>query len=161
MSLSKTTWISISGVIWFVIGVGLLTLGLNFIVYKAQIDTQETTSLIAKLAPIAGGRDQAALVLVLIGLMVGFFKGRFVLGKTVKRVCEHIVKLPTPIKITQVYSKMYILLICSMILLGMSMKWLGLPMEIRGAIDVAIGSALMNGAVAYFRVAFSMSKANN
>lgn len=161
MSLSKTTWIAISGVIWFVIGVGLLTLGLNFIVYKAQLEPTETTSLIAKLAPIAGGRDHAALVLVIIGLMVGFIKGRLVLGKTVKRVCEHILKLPTPIKITQVYSKKYILLICSMILLGMSMKWLGLPMEIRGTIDVAIGSALMNGAVAYFRVAFSMGRASN
>jgi hypothetical protein len=45
-----------------------------------------------------------------------------------------------------------------MILLGLSMKWLGLPIEIRGTIDVAIGSALMNGGIAYFRTAFAVSR---
>lgn len=158
MYLSKTTWIAISGVIWFVVGVGLLTLGLNFIVFKAQMEVHETTSLIAKIAPIAGGREQAALVLIAIGLILGFVKGRCVLVKTVRRVVERILTLPSPVKMTQIYSKSYFILIGSMILLGLSMKWLGLPMEIRGAIDVAIGSALMNGAVAYFRIAFAVNK---
>lgn len=158
MSLSKTTWVAISGTIWFIIGIGLLTLGLNFIVYKSQIEIQETTSLIAKIAPLAGGREQAALVLIVIGLIIGFIKGRYVLVKTVQRVVERILRLSPPIKISQVYSKKYFILICGMILLGLSMKWLGLPMEIRGTIDVAIGSALMNGAVAYFRMAFAIGK---
>ncbi len=158
MRLSRVTWIAISGVIWFIVGVGLLTLGLNFIVYKAQIDFQETTSLIAKIAPLAGGREQAALTLIVIGLVIGFIKGRFVLAKTVRRVVERILKLDPPIKFSQVYSKRYLLLIVGMILLGLSMKWLGLPMEIRGMIDVAIGSALMNGAVAYFRTAFAVQR---
>jgi hypothetical protein len=154
MQLSKRAWITISGMIWFIVGIGLLTLGLNFIVFKAQIETQETTSLIAKIAPMAGGREKAAMTLIVIGLILGFIKGRFVLIKTVRRVVERILALSLPIKISQVYSKNYVMLICSMILLGLSMKWLGLPTEVRGLIDVAIGSALMNGAVAYFRLAF-------
>jgi hypothetical protein len=158
MRLSKSTWIAISGVIWFIVGMGLLTLGLNFIVYKAQIEFHETTSLIAKIAPLAGGREKAALTLIIIGLIIGFIKGRFVLAKTVRRVVERIVKLNPPIKFFQVYSKGYLLLMTGMILLGLSMKWLGLPMEIRGTIDVAIGSALMNGAVAYFRTAFTVHR---
>jgi hypothetical protein len=158
MRLSKTAWIAISGMIWFVVGVGLLTLGLNFIVCKTQIESQETTSLIAKIAPLAGGREQAALTLIVIGLVIGFIKGRFVLAKTVRRVVERILKLSPPIKFSQVYSKGYLLLIAGMILLGLSMKWLGFPMEIRGTIDVAIGSALMNGAVAYFRTAFALQR---
>lgn len=161
MHLSKTTWIVISGVVWFIVGTALLTLGLNFIVCKAQIDIDETTSLIAKIAPFVQGREQAALALVIVGLTIGFIKGRYVLVKTVKRVVERIVNLPSPIKISQVYGKGYLLLIVGMILLGLSMKWLGLPIEIRGMIDVAIGSALMNGAVAYFRIAFSMQKTKN
>ena len=158
MHLSKTTWIAISGMIWFIVGMGLLTLGLNFIVYKAQIEIHETTSLIAKMTPLAGGREQAALALIAVGLIIGFMKGRFILVKTVRRVVERILKLPSPIKVSQIYSKGYLMLIGSMILLGLSMKWLGFSMEIRGAIDVAIGSALMNGAVAYFRIAFALSK---
>ncbi len=156
MHLSKTTWIAISGIIWFIIGVGLLTLGLNFIVYKAQIDVHETSSLIAKIAPLAGGRERAALALILIGLVLGFIKGRFVLVKTVQRVVGRILQLTPPIKISQVYNKGYLILIAGMILLGLGMKWL--PLDIRGTIDVAIGSALMNGAVAYFRLAFAVHK---
>lgn len=158
MQLSKTAWIVISGLIWFVVGVGLLTLGLNFIVFKAQIDVSDTSSLIAKLSPLTGGREQAALALIIFGLIIGFIKGRFVLGKTVRRVSERIVLLPQPVRFAQVYSKGYLMLIGGMILLGMSMKWLGLPAEVRGTIDVAIGSALMNGAMAYFRVAFAVKK---
>ncbi len=158
MGLSKTVWIIISGAIWFIVGIGLLTLGLNFIVFKAQIDFTDTTSLIAKLAPIVGGRDQAALALITIGLILGFIKGRYVLGKTVKRVSERIITLSQPIRFSQVYSRGYLMLIGGMILLGISMKWLGIPTEIRGLIDVAIGSALMNGAMAYFRVAFAVHK---
>jgi len=158
MHLSKTTWIAISGIIWFIIGVGLLTLGLNFIVYKAQMEIHETSSLIAKIAPLAGGRDHAALALILTGLVLGFIKGRFVLIKSVQRVVGRILKLTPPIKIYQVYSQGYLFLIGGMILLGLSMKWLGLPVDIRGTIDVAIGSALMNGAVAYFRLAFAVNK---
>lgn len=158
MHLSKTTWIVISGIVWFVVGIGLLTLGLNFIVFKAQAEPFETTSLIAKISPITGGREQAALALIIVGLIIGFLKGRFVLVKTVKRVVERILSLPVPVKFTQVYSRGYLYLIGSMILLGISMKWLGLPTEIRGLIDVAIGSALMNGASAYFRVAMHVNK---
>ncbi len=153
MHMSKRAWITISGMIWFIVGIGLLTLGLNFIVFKAQIETHETTSLIAKMAPIAGGREKAAMTLIVIGLILGFLKARFVLIKTVRRVVERILGLPLPIKISQVYSKNYLMLICGMILLGLSMKWLGFSTEVRGLIDVAIGSALMNGAVAYFRLA--------
>jgi hypothetical protein len=158
MHLSKATWIAISGMIWFITGIGLLTLGLNFIVYVAQIDTSETDSLIAQIAPLAGGRQQAAVVHIVVGLIVGFMKGRFVLVKTVRKVVDRILNLTHPIKVTQVYSKGYMLLIGAMVLLGLSMKWLGFPMEIRGAIDVAIGSALMNGAIAYFRLALAVHR---
>lgn len=158
MRLSKTACIAISGVIWFVVGVGLLTLGLNFIVHKAQMDIHETSSLIAKLTPVAGGREHAALALIAIGLVIGFFKGRFVLVKTVRRVVERIVAMPADVRLSQVYSRSYLMLIGGMILLGLSMKWLGLPTEVRGLIDVAIGSALMNGASAYFRAAMHVKK---
>ena len=158
MRLSKPVWIAISGVIWFVVGIGLLTLGMHFIVFKTQVDLYETESLISRFSSLAGGREQAALALITIGLIIGFVKGRFVLVKTVKRVVNRILALSEPVRISQVYSKGYLLLIGSMVLLGTSMKWIGLPLEIRGIVDIAIGSALMNGASAYFRAAFAVYK---
>ncbi len=161
MHLSKTVWVVISGVTWFVVGIGLLTLGLNFIVWKAQADINDTTSLIARISPIAGGREQAALALIAMSLILGFIKGRFVLVKTVKNVVERIIALDPPLKFSKIYSRKYLALISCMILLGLSMKWLGLPAEVRGFIDICIGSALMNGASAYFRVAMQLRQRAN
>lgn len=158
MNLSKTAWIVISGVMWFVVGIGLLTLGMNFIVVIGQSPVQDGNSVMALLSSFAGGQEQASLALITIGLVVGFIKGRFVLAKTTKRVVSRIIALKDPIAFSQVYSKGYLFLIGGMVLLGMSMKWINLPLELRGFVDVAVGSALMNGASAYFRAAFAVHK---
>lgn len=144
--------------VWFVVGVGLLTLGMHFIVGLAQIHFSDTTSWVARLTPIAGGREQAALALIIVGLIFGFIKGRYVLVKTVRRVGERILSLPEPVKIQHVYSKGYLMLIGGMVLLGMSLKWLQIPPDLRGVVDVAIGSALMNGSLLYFRMALAVHK---
>jgi hypothetical protein len=158
MGLSRASWVAISGVLWLVVGIGLMTLGLNFVVHTAQFSHGDTTSWIAKLDPLAGGREQAALVLVAIGLIIGFIKGRFVLVKSVKRVVTRILSLPLPLKLSQVYHPAYLALIGSMVFIGMALKWLNLPMEVRGTIDIAIGSALINGSLLYFRAAFAVHK---
>ena len=136
MHISKTTWIAISGIIWFVVGIGLLTLGFNFLLFAGTTE----------------------FPIILIALVIGFLKGRFVLLKTVRRVVERILKLEPPVRFSQVYSKGYLALIGSMVLLGMSMKYLGLNPQIRGLVDIAIGSALLSGAFAYFRIALKVSK---
>jgi hypothetical protein len=147
-----------SGLLWLGIGAYLLTLGMRFVVGVAQGAVGDTTSLIAIFSPLAGGREQAALLLIIIGLLIGFLKGRFVFTKTVQKVVQRIISLPMPIKLSQVYGARYLGLIGGMILLGMSLKWFHLPLEIRGMIDVAIGSALMNGALLYFRSAAAFRK---
>jgi hypothetical protein len=85
-------------------------------------------------------------------------KGRFVLSKTVRRVVHRISSLSEPIRFLDVYSAKYFVLIASMILLGMTLRWLSVPSDIRGMIDVAVGSALMNGAMLYFRACFQKAK---
>jgi hypothetical protein len=40
-----------------------------------------------------------------------------------------------------------------MMMLGMIFRYLPIPIDVRGFIDLAIGSALMNGAMLYFRAA--------
>lgn len=157
MRLNHIPLIVLSGLLWFIVGFCLLTLGLNFIVHAAQLP-KDSFFLIKWLAPLAGSREQAAIILIIFSLMVGFMKGRFVLSKSANRVVQRILALPSPVPLSKAYSRGYLILIASMILLGMSLKWLHLPEDIRGVIDVAIGSALMNGALVYFRLAFSSRK---
>jgi hypothetical protein len=52
---------------------------------------------------------------------------------------------------TQAYDQKYWILLCLMMMLGMMFRFLPIAVDIRGGIDVAIGSALINGAMLYFR----------
>jgi hypothetical protein len=139
MKISHRQAVVLSGVIWFAIGLMLLAKGLKFLVLGGQVP----------------GKEQLVLFLIVGALIVGFLKGRFVLAKTVKRVVGRIETKPNPFPFSGLYPVSYYLLILGMVLLGVSMRFLPIAVEIRGAIDVAIGSALMNGALAYFRTAMA------
>ncbi|CUI16546.1 Conserved putative membrane protein [Candidatus Protochlamydia naegleriophila] len=153
--VSHTTLVVISGLIWLAVGCLLLPLGLNFIVESILKDNLTTMSrpLLDPLMSLTGGPDQAVLVLIAIALWVGFIKGRFVFAKTVQSSVDRIRSLPNPANISQIYTKKYYILLGSMILLGVLMRFT--PIDVRGAVDVIIGSALIQGAMLYFRRAFS------
>ena len=125
---------------------------------KAKFAKEIAHPLLASLAKLAGSNQQAALLLIVLSLAVGFIKGRLVLSKSAQRVVRRILSLPNPIHLSQAYSKGYLMLVGGMVLMGMSLKWLNLPLDVRGAIDVAIGSALMNGALAFIRCADTVRK---
>jgi hypothetical protein len=150
MRRSSVFWIACSGILWFAVGVFLLLFGVKLVVF-CSIEGAAHSALFAKLCAMLKSREQTALILVTTGLLLGFMKGRFVLAKTVNRVVGRIRSLSEPIRFLDVYSFGYIALIGSMILLGMAMRWLSVPSDIRGMIDIAVGSALMNGAMFYFR----------
>lgn len=154
MNFTPVVAIVASGVLWLVMGLFLLVKGLNLVVIGAHPEQFGSNSaLIPYLSSLVGGKEQAALIVITFGLIIGLIKGRWVLVKSVKRVVARILSLPLPIKIQQVYSWSYLALIGSMMLLGMGIRWLGLPADIHGLIDVAIGSALVNGSMIYFRLA--------
>jgi hypothetical protein len=151
---SHTTLIVLSGLMWLIIGCFLLSLGLNFIV---QSILKENLVLIYRplldnLAPYVGSLDVAALVLIGLGLFIGYFKGRYVLGKTVQKGVSRIITLPNPAPISQIYTKKYYILLASMVLIGFVVRFA--PLDVRGLVDVAIGAALIKGAVLYFLNAF-------
>lgn len=141
------SWIVVSGFFWAAAGFSLLYKGLHLI-SQGAMGPNGGNSLAAAWF---GGGERGATALVALGLLVGFVKGRFILAKTVKRVCDRILSLTLPIRIGQVYSSAYIILIGSMILLGMTLRFLPIPLDVRGVVDVAIGSALLNGSMFYFR----------
>lgn len=151
MKLSHTKLIVISGLIWFVIGIYLLRLGLNLMM--ASIAGLENYPLINMLRPYLNTAENVTLLLVVLALMIGYFKGNFVLGKSARRGVERIRSFPNPTSIANIYSAKYYILLGTMIALGISIKYMGLNSDIRGFIDVIIGSALINGAMVYFKLA--------
>ncbi len=143
------------------IGILLLTKGIRYLVEggNAVINgTQHGFSLIGKISQFTKSPEQAALILICAALLVGFFKGRVVFKRTVNRVVDRIRSLPSPANLKSIYSKGYIFLIGGMMLLGMSFKFLPLPLDVKGFIDFAIGSALINGAMLYYRAAFTKTQ---
>lgn len=149
-----------SGLVWMGVGLWLLPLGLNLLLTSIQHQTVETAyyPLIGSLVPYMGGWEQTVLVLVALGLIIGHFKGRYVLGKSAKRGVERIAAFPNPTSFANIYSPKYLILLAGMVALGISIKVFGLPNDIRGFIDVAIGAALINGALIYFRCAFGLRR---
>lgn len=157
--LSHTTLIAISGLIWLAVGFFLLPLGVNFLVAALLKENAEAFHpLLISLAPLAGGVEAGALVLVVLGMMIGFLKGRFILSKTVKKGVDHIRSLPNPASLGQVYTLKYYILLGSMFLLGFLARMA--PMDVRGLIDVTIGTALIIGAILYFRHALHVRRIN-
>lgn len=125
--MTHRSWILFSGFLWLVMGLWLLNKGLH-LTHNANW--------------------------IAIGLAIGFIKGRFILAKTVRRVVGRILSLPLPIRAGQVYAKSYWFLISGMMGLGMLMRFF--PNEVRGVVDVTIGSALINGAMLYFRATYGI-----
>ena len=150
--MKHRSWIVCTGFLWAIVGFFLLYKGLH-LVAEGSLGLKGQNSLAITLF---GSGEKGATSLVAIGLLIGFIKGRFVLSKTVKRVCSRIAALPLPIRIGDVYSTSYLVLIGSMMLLGMLLRFIPIPLDVKGVIDVAIGSALLNGSMLYFRSAQSI-----
>ncbi len=144
MNIRHGLAIAISGTLWMAIGILLLLKGFSYLLHPSP-------DITPSLLPYLGKSDQAPLILVSVGLLIGFIKGSLILAKTATRVIKKIESLPNPCSILSVYSPAYLLLLASMVFLGMLFKWLPLAYDIKGVIDIAIGSALINGSAFYFR----------
>lgn len=152
MKLSKRTWLVVSGCTWIGMGVVLLLKGLKFIVTTAEAK-DAAAPWINWLVPLVGTRQQAALLLISVALLIGFIKGRTLLAKTVKRIADRILTAQDDLPMNQVYDRKYYAVLAVMIGIGLTFRFLPIAFDMRGFIDVTIGSALINGAMLYFRQA--------
>ena len=154
VKLSHSTLIALSGIIWLLVGGMLLSMGLNFIVASILNENLLIMNrpILDTLSPYVGGLDEAALMLIFLGLAIGFLKGRMVFSKTVAKTVARILTMPNPAPLSKIYTKGYSFLLGGMVLLGFLVRFL--PNDGRGFIDVAIGAALINGAMLYFRQAY-------
>lgn len=162
MKLSHKKLIVLSGLVWLAIGIYLLQMGLGFLVggLQASATGEGHLPMVKFLSQYVGGMEIAVLIVVMAALYIGYFKGRYVLGKSAKRGVERIQSFENPAPIKNIYSAKYYIIIGSMVALGISIKYMGLSNDVRGMVDVIIGSALVNGAMIYFRMA-QLSKASS
>ena len=154
--VSHSTLYALSGVVWLGIGLMLLNTGLVLMMGGFQekpFSFEYYSGFFSWLSSICSGPDNAAIVLIGVSLATGFFKGRFILQKTTQKSFERISALPNPTSITNLYTRLNLVVIMGMMALGMTIGYFGLPFDIRGAIDTAVGCALMQGAVNYFHYA--------
>lgn len=159
MKFSHTALAYISGIIWLVVGCFLLQLGLSLL--SIAIDTagpDKSLPMLHFLRTYVGGYQEGAIALIMLALFIGYLKGKHVLGKSAQKGVEHISTFPNPTSLSNMYNAKYYILLGAMIALGMSIKFLGLPNDVRGTIDVAIGAALINGAMCYFRMGRQLQK---
>lgn len=163
MKTRHSTLFALSGIIWMGIGIMLLNLGLGFLMhgFQGNVFIQDGYSgFFMWLSQTINGYDYAAVFLIAIGLVVGFAKGRFMLQKAAYKSHARISKLANPTSVTNLYSRGNLILIAIMMGMGMLMKVLNLSYDIRGTIDVAVGCALMQGSLAYFRMMSTSTVAN-
>lgn len=157
LKLSHAALVFLSGLVWFAVGCFLLPLGLKLLMASTQ-PSDAYTPLIAMLSQHLGGAQQVALILIAAGLLIGYYKAKYVLSKSVRRSIARIQALPNPSSLLSMYSRAYLILLAVMVGLGISIKFFGVPNDIRGAIDVAIGAAMLNGAMIFFRNALDMRR---
>jgi hypothetical protein len=137
--LTKNKLIYIASGLWGLIGVFLIYRGMGM--YQLAVAGQNAT--------------QVGIVFsVTIGIIVGFFKGLFVLSKSARKNRSRIEGLESPVKIHHIFSKPFYGLIAGMMLLGILVRsfneYLGGYIVVAG-IYCGIGVALMVGSRAYWK----------
>lgn len=160
MKFSHRQLIIISGSIWLLIGVWLLNVGLRLLLGPLSLDaaTAENGLFISHLGQMTGGKEYAVMLLIVLALCIGYLKGRVILGKSARKGVQRIMNLPNPASLASMYSFKYYIILALMIGLGISIKVLNVPFDLRGFIDTLIGAALINGAMVYFQYAAQLKK---
>ncbi|MCK4934391.1 MAG: hypothetical protein KAR79_02275 [Simkaniaceae bacterium] len=143
-----------SGSMWFFMGALLIFKGMSYISEGAlafEAAQNVHFSLISFTVPFFSSLQKSVFALVIASCSIGYFKGHFVMSKTVNRMCRRIITLHAPFKIQEMYTKGYVILICSMMILGMSMRFIPISADVRGVLDLAVGVALMKGSFLFFK----------
>lgn len=137
--LNKNRLIYVAGGLWGIIGLFLVYR--SALLYQLALEEQHSTR-------------QAIILSLLIGMLIGLIKGRFVLAKTAHRNKSRILDLEPPVKIHHTFSKPFYGFILLMILLGVLLRTLNGYLGgyiVVGAIYAGIGMALIVSSRVYWR----------
>ncbi len=159
MQVRHKTLRILSGCVWFIIGLSLLRLGISLLMNCMESEHLHSAWL-SYCTRIIGSKPEAIAFLIAGGLFLGYIKGKTVLKKSALESCTRIERYENP-TLANIYTLKNYILIAVMISLGMLMKIFHLPNDIRGFIDVAVGTALMQGSLFYFRFQSALNSAKS
>ncbi|HEY9686275.1 MAG TPA: hypothetical protein V6C52_04795 [Coleofasciculaceae cyanobacterium] len=91
------------------------------------------------------------VVIVLVSLIIGWGKGQFVLSKTSRRNIERIDAFTQPMRPIYVYGTRSWIIIGLMVLISVALNILNVALLWRGAVNLAIGAALLISSLAYLK----------
>ena len=151
LKIPSTRALQLCGLIWLVVGFSLLRKGILFASDLASASAPvQATWLYYQLIALLGSSEKASLAITAVGFFIGVLKSRTVLFMTAKRNAARLLALDE-VSLTELLDKRFLLLIGLMMGLGMSLNYFSMPIDWRSLIDIAVGSALIQGASYYFR----------
>lgn len=129
------------GALWLFAGIMLLSKGVNLLL---AIVHQPFFRF------FRASQGETAAILVCLGLFLGQFKAKYVLRKTaMKRIQQ--MSSQSSFTFFQIFNFRYLILIATMISLGLLLKFFHTPHDLRGLIDITIGTALIHSSIFYFK----------
>jgi len=137
--MNKSQLYNLAGSVWGVVGLFLTARGAWM--YQQAMTEQQAT-------------QQAVIISIIVALIIGGAKGKFVLTKTARRNKTRIDQLAEPLKTHQVYDKAFYFFIIGMMALGFLLRtfneFLG-GYVVVAAIYCGIGVALMVSSLVYWK----------
>ncbi len=158
MRLGHISAIIISGAIWLVVGILLATKGVGLIFQCMSATEFNDLPLIKLFIKYSKTVGNAARHLVILSIMIGYFKARFALSKSVARNVKRLLLMQAPIKLTELFSVGYLFIIGFMAILGMVFRFLPIPVDVRALIDISVGIALINGFLIYLKYSVALKR---
>lgn len=137
---SLKTALFLLGFLWLLAGVMLFTKGVTLLQHPSTFFSQFSWM----------PKKELPILLLCLGLFLGQFKARTVLRKAANKRIEEM-RARSAFSFFQVFNLQYFLLIVIMSSLGMLLNFLSTPSDLRGFIDITIGTALMQSSFFYFK----------
>ena len=138
--ISQRMHLKMAAGLWAMVGFGLLMAGLIFLF------GQRTMSSLPGEGSAIGVTEGISFIAALV---IGFVKGRMVLPKVARKNIARIQTLPEQSPIYSTFSIKSWMLVLGMIIIGKTIRFLGAPHFVVGAIYAAVGIALLLGSRVY------------
>ena len=140
MNVLRSTHLKMAAGLWGMVGFGLLMAGNIFLFGHRTMDT---------LPGDGSAIGMTEGISFVIALVIGFVKGKIVLPKVARKNIARIESLPEQSPLYMTFSAKSWMLVLGMIIIGKTIRFLGAPDFVVGAIYVAVGIALLLGSRVY------------
>ena len=137
--MDKQRLLQVAGLIWIIVGLFLIYRGSGL--YNLAVIEQNTSK-------------ETLIISVILGVVIGILKGKFVLSKTALRNRNRINQLVPPLSIHHIFSGSFYVLIAGMMILGFLLRefnaYLG-GYVVVASIYCGIGMALIAASSVYWK----------